>query len=187
MHLVEAIGEEHPGRDPADVGRGVDAVDQTAEPVRGDGGVVVDEGEVVVRPMELPDPCAVADAEIAPAGEAEVGERFEHRHVGHLGSDPFGDVVERTVVDEHDLQPVARPVEFAERAQAGHRQLTAVEGQHHDAHHRQRRRCSAHGHRRTAACVTEPGRWSSTVVSQRWSAIATSAIPHCRARASAPV
>ena len=81
-----------------------------------------------------------ADAQIAACGETEVDEWFEHsdRPVALVGGDAFHDVVERTVIDHHDVEPVARPVGGEQRVEALHGHVAAVEVQHDDADEGQR-------------------------------------------------
>ena len=91
-------------------------------------GVVVDERDVVVGADTR-----VADAEVAPAGEAQIGQRLQQHDVGVVVTDPISDAIDRAVVDKDDLDAVARIVEPAQRVETAQRHLAAVVVQHDDA------------------------------------------------------
>ena len=148
----------------------LDAAHQRPQPTRLHGGVVVDEGDEVEL-TRRPDP------EVAAAGEPGVRQWFDDADRRHLGAYPLDDVVERPVVDHHDLEPIGWPVGRHDGSQAVDRHLPAVEVQHDDAHEG---RGSVHaglrGYRRPAteigSCVRCPDdshacKCSSLVLSRR--------------------
>ena len=125
---VVALGEQHLGGDGTDVGRCLHRGHHRPQPARRDGCIVVDQGDVVVVARQC-------HPEVAASGEAEVGERLEDadRPVAVVGGETIEHVVERAVVDEHDLEPVRRPVGGEQRVEAVDGELAAVEVDHDDA------------------------------------------------------
>ena len=130
--LLELAGEQDLRARRAEVLVGVERVDERPQPARRDRRIVVDEGDEV----EL---AGRSDPEVAPAGEPRVGERLDDTHRRELDRDAFDDVVERPVVDHHDVEPVRRIVGRQQRLEAVDRHLTAVVVDHDDAHERVRR------------------------------------------------
>ena len=128
LDAVVSLGEEHLGRDGTDVGRGLHHGNHRAQPARRNGCVVVDQSDVLVVTRQC-------HPEVAASGEAQIGEGLEDadRPVTVVGGEAIEHVVERAVVDEHDVEPVGRPVGGEQRVEAVDGELAAVEVDHDDA------------------------------------------------------
>ena len=126
---VEPVGEEHFRGHSADIGCGLHAFNEPTKPTWIDGGVVVEQRDVVdVISERTVDP--VSDPEIATSREAEILERFEHDDLRELSAYPFSDIVEGAIVDENDLDAIGRPVERPDRGEAIDGHLPTIEGEH---------------------------------------------------------
>ena len=127
--LLESAREQDLRARRAELVVGGERVDERPQPVGRDGRIVVDERDEV----EL---AGRSDPEVAAAREPRVGERFDDPHRRELDGDTFDDVVERAVVDHHDLHPVGRIVGRQQRFEAVDRHLPAVVVDDDDAHER---------------------------------------------------
>ena len=132
LDAVVPVGEEHLGRDRTDALVRLGDRHHRPEPARIDRGIVVHQCHVVVVAGDT-------DAEVAAAGKAEILEWFEHPDtpVALIGGHPLDHVVERAVVDHHDVEPIARPVGGEQRVEALHGHVATVEVQHDDADDRE--------------------------------------------------
>ena len=127
--LLESTREQDLRARRADAFVGGERVDERSQPVGRDGRIVVDERDQV----EL---AGRSDPEVAAAREPRVGERFDDPNGRELVGNTFDDVVERAVVDHHDLHPVGRIVGRQQRFEAVDRHLPAVVVDDDDAHER---------------------------------------------------
>ena len=127
--LLEAAREKDLRACCAELVVGGECVDERPQPVGRDGRIVVHERDEV----EL---AGRSDPEVAAAREPRVGERLDDPHRRKFDCDTFDDVVERAVVDHHDLHPVGRIVGRQQRFETVDRHLPAVVVDDDDAYER---------------------------------------------------